>query len=310
MSKKIDKKDIIKEVEKRNYKFVRMYYNNNGDIRVIYKDNNDYKYDSLVGNIRKGYKPDMVRKENPFSHTNAVLWTKKNRLEFSISSRNKITDASTKFIFYHKKCRSNFLSSWTHFASLKFGCPICSGKQIGKYNNLGYLNPSLSMEWSDKNKKSPYEVTANSGKSFIWRCLDCEFEWKSRVADRSRGQGCPKCRKSSNGENRIRIFLKNNKIKFEEQKKFDGCKYKRKLPFDFYLPKYNSCIEFNGEQHYKEVRDNFFGKKYNLKERIMKDEIKISFCKENNIPLLIIPYFDMKNIEKNISNFLGNIDEN
>ena len=42
----------------------------------------------------------------------------------------------------------------------------------------------------------------------------------------------------------------NNNIEFKKEKKFKDCKDKYQLPFDFYLPQYNLCIEFDGEQHF------------------------------------------------------------
>jgi len=56
---------------------------------------------------------------------------------------------------------------------------------------------------------------------------------------------------------RIRNILKDNNIEYISQKKFDNCKYFRPLPFDFYLPNYNICIEFNGIQHHEPI--SFFG---------------------------------------------------
>jgi hypothetical protein len=47
--------------------------------------------------------------------------------------------------------------------------------------------------------------------------------------------GCPIC-KESKGEKEIREYLIKNNVKFTRQHTFNDCKYKRKLPFDFYLP--------------------------------------------------------------------------
>ena len=41
-----------------------------------------------------------------------------------------------------------------------------------------------------------------------------------------------------------------NNIKYKRQYKFDNCKNKYKLRFDFYLPDYNIAIEYDGKQHY------------------------------------------------------------
>lgn len=71
------------------------------------------------------------------------------------------------------------------------------------------------------------------------------------------------------------------------KKKFDECKNKRHLPFDFYIPEQNLCIEFNGTQHYK--MSTYFGEE-SFKKTQINDEIKRNFCKENNVQLLIIKY--------------------
>lgn len=92
------------------------------------------------------------------------------------------------------------------------------------------------------------------------------------------GCGCPKCQESS-GERKIRIFLEENQINFSQQKIFSDClnpKTNKKLKFDFYLPDFNLCIEFDGRQHEQAV-DKFGGEK-ELLNNIFKDEIKNSYC--------------------------------
>jgi hypothetical protein len=101
--------------------------------------------------------------------------------------------------------------------------------------------------------------------------------------------GCPKC-KESKGERTIREYLEINKINFNPQHRFDKCKYKLKLPFDFYLPELNICIEFNGRQHYEPIE--LWGGFKSLKEIQKRDKIKMEYCKNNNIPLIIIKYSD------------------
>lgn len=57
----------------------------------------------------------------------------------------------------------------------------------------------------------------------------------------------------SKGEQLIYDILIENNLVFEQQKTFNNCinpKTNKKLRFDFYLPDYNCCIEYDGEQHY------------------------------------------------------------
>jgi len=108
------------------------------------------------------------------------------------------------------------------------------------------------------------------------------------------GNGCPICNQSK-GENTIMIFLSDNNIKYISQKKFEDCKNIIYLPFDFYLPNYNLCIEYDGIQHFEpNIR---FGGEEEFMKRLNNDKIKTDFCKKNNIELLRIKY-DENIIEK------------
>ena len=81
-------------------------------------------------------------------------------------------------------------------------------------------------------------------------------------------------------------------IEFKTEFKFDDCKHKTHLKFDFYIPSKKLCIEFNGLQHYKVV--SFFGGEESYQETIKRDKIKEEYCKSNDIKLLTIKY----NLEK------------
>jgi very-short-patch-repair endonuclease len=98
---------------------------------------------------------------------------------------------------------------------------------------------------------------------------------------------------------RIREFLEINKISFVQEKRFEDCKDKRILPFDFYLPSYNLCIEFDGQHHFQE---NHFK---NYKSTKKHDEIKNQYCKDNDIDLLRIPYWEGNKIEDIIAKQLN-----
>lgn len=90
----------------------------------------------------------------------------------------------------------------------------------------------------------------------------------------------------SKGNEAIKQLLSDANLPYEAEKKFSTCKYIKELPFDFYVDnKY--LIEFDGIQHYK--NDNFFTHD-NFEERKKRDAIKSSWCKENHIPLIRIPY--------------------
>jgi len=111
-------------------------------------------------------------------------------------------------------------------------------------------------------------------------------------------QGCPSCRESK-GEREISNILNELKITFHRQYKFEDCFSKRPLPFDFYLPTKNICIEFDGIQHFKPISK--FGGLEGFSYISHNDAIKNKFCKENNIKLLRISYKEKNKIKQIIS---------
>ena len=109
-----------------------------------------------------------------------------------------------------------------------------------------------------------------------------------------KGCGCVECGNKSMMEEEIMKFLDENGILYTKQTKFKKIKYKKVLPFDFYLPKYNILIECQGIQHFEE--NEFFKDD----ERILKDEIKYNGAKENNLTLFY--YTNIKNYQKYFNN--------
>ena len=130
--------------------------------------------------------------------------------------------------------------------------------------------------------------------------------FEQRPANHINGQQCPHCeQKISKGVVKIKIWLDNNNIKYELEKRFSDCKSKNTLPFDFYLPNYNICIEFDGQQHY--YPHSWFDRDKskmitNLKEVQFRDNIKNNYCIKENIKLIRIPFWRLKSIEKILFN--------
>ena len=105
---------------------------------------------------------------------------------------------------------------------------------------------------------------------------------------------CPYCSRSKGNEKTANILNK-YKIEYKEEYRFDDCRNKNPLPFDFYLPKYNCCIEFDGEQHFRPM-----GHKGGLEKFLIRkhnDKIKNKYCMYNHIKLIRISYWDIGNIE-------------
>ena len=94
---------------------------------------------------------------------------------------------------------------------------------------------------------------------------------------------------------KIKQILKDNNLTFIPEKTFSDCinpKTNAKLRFDFYLPDYNCCIEYDGEQHFK----GWYNSVDSLQNIQYRDNIKNKYCKENGILLIRIPYWDKDKI--------------
>jgi hypothetical protein len=112
------------------------------------------------------------------------------------------------------------------------------------------------------------------------------------------GCRCPSC-KSSHGENKILLFLRNNNVLFNKEYKIpnDNLFCNRVNIFvDFYLPKNNSIIEFHGKQHYEPIK--WFGGEKTFKEQQDRDMALRQYCEEHKIKLIEIPYTEINNLEE------------
>ena len=191
----------------------------------------------------------------------------------------------------------------TNLLHLKQGCPRC-GKHHKRtqeefIEDVYKVNPDIEVI-------GDFTKVADKIK---FKCKNCGNVWEAKPNNILNGKGCPVC-KTSKGEKRVKNFLEANNIDYISQKTFDDCYFQNLLKFDFYLPKYNVCIEYDGIQHFipqkfHNMSDEECLEKFNeLKKR---DNIKNEYCIKNNILLLRIPYWEYNNIEEIISTFLGQI---
>lgn len=125
------------------------------------------------------------------------------------------------------------------------GCSFCAGKKVDETNSLASLYPEIAKEWhpSKNGDLIPSEVTSKSSRKVWWICPH-GHEYGSRIADRTKGVGCPYC---SPKTSRIEIRILTELITiFEEvihREIFDG------YECDIFIPKYNLGIEIDGYWH-------------------------------------------------------------
>lgn len=180
---------------------------------------------------------------------------------------------------------------WDHYNGA--GCPTCAHKNLNTDDIITNFNNVHNFRYDYS--KTEY---VSSDKKVIIICKK-HGEFKQSPNHHSRGKGCPKCN-NSKGELSIEKYLIDNNIKYITQKTFDDCVYKQKLRFDFYLPDIITCIEYDGEQHF---RSHIIWGEEKLKLTQIRDKIKTDYCKYNNINLIRIRYNE--NIEEKLNQIIN-----
>lgn len=179
----------------------------------------------------------------------------------------------------------------TNHVNNKHGCPKCSKK----------YSPSTS-EFIERAKKIHGDnynynlIKYKKSHEKIKVICPIHGVFEITAAHFLEGQGCPHC-KESRGEKRIRKFLNENNISFFKQYKNKNLKDKSLLSYDFYLQNKNLLIEYNGEQHYK-YKKNFHKDLHEFHKQLHHDWLKRKYARDNNINLLVIPYWNFDSIEK------------
>ena len=177
------------------------------------------------------------------------------------------------------------------------GCPKCGYNEVRKKRNLP-MKTFLCRTREIHGDKYDYSkvVYKNIDNKVCIICPEHGEFYQTPYKHIIEKQGCPKCN-SSHLENEIRLFLKENNILFEEQKRFDWLIYNNNLVLDFFLPQYNIAIECQGKQHFQPV--DFAGKGYEWANNeyisiLDRDRIKRDLCGKHNIKVLYYSDVDTK----------------
>ena len=182
------------------------------------------------------------------------------------------------------------------------GCYYCGIEKVVKHNTLSQEEFIKKAYEANPDVEVVSKYTGYHNKITL-RCKKCLYEWTTTAGSfLATGTKCRKCSYTYKGEDQVIDALNNFGLSFIHQYKFEDCKDKKQLPFDFYVEKYNLCIEFDGIQHYEPRfgEDNFIKTKEH-------DKIKDEYCDNNNIHLLRIPYWESSHIPEIIENKIKEI---
>lgn len=192
-----------------------------------------------------------------------------------------------------KKCGEKFTQLWSNHIYSKQGCPKCV-----KYGRKEITIEEIKERLENMNTGYEYDWESYKG-YYVKMKIKCpKHGWfEQQPSNHLFGQRCPSCLRSM-GEENISKFLDSLKIEYTKQHRFKDCtnpKTGYQLIFDFYIPSINTCIEYDGELHFKSV--GYFGGEKTFKENQFKDKIKDEYCLNNNISLIRISFLQFKGIE-------------
>jgi hypothetical protein len=242
---------------------------------------------SWVGFLGTNKVPDIQKNKNYLSYNEAKEYIK----QFNIKTENEYN------IWAKSSQRPNFIPLFPR-TSYKI-----KGGWVSFNDFLG--NGGIAPQIKHANFLS-YEDAKNVVQELEFNCIEDFKNWaKSQDKIPSHPneiyeefEGFPEFlgyqRRKSIGEKIISAILVANNINHSFQFTFDECRDLRPLPFD--LAFYDQCnnfkglIEFHGIQHYESV-ERFGGEEAFITNK-KRDSIKLEYCFKNNIPLLVIAYYD------------------
>lgn len=191
-----------------------------------------------------------------------------------------------------------------HFVHTGSRCPLCACK----------IRTEKLVKSEDSFKKEVFDLVGNEYKilspyinadsKIIMKHTICGHVWET-IPDRFlRGCRCRWCNQSTK-EKEISKYLNKKKINFRIEYKITELIDKAPLRFDFAIfdseENLQLLIEYNEKRHY----NTYTNKEDTLYKQ--RDQMKIDYCYENNIPLLMIPYTEDKNIEEILQETLINL---
>ena len=191
-----------------------------------------------------------------------------------------------------------WVTTYDRFVRVKNLCLTCNNILLSVNQRLPFEEVRKRIEIDGYKLLSDESDYENNESLLTVKCPKNHI-YKVPLNNFSQGKRCLRCIQSK-GEKEVERVLDLLNISYIKQYRFKNCKYKNTLPFDFFIPSNNICIEYDGQQHFKE--GHFGCSSQDFKEIQIKDGIKTKYCLDNNIKLIRIPYWEFNNIEKILRN--------
>lgn len=194
----------------------------------------------------------------------------------------------------HKDYGSQYIT----YNNLKMGCgcKVCGRERTVESKRLAFDDIKNIFERHDMILLDQEYKNSNTPLKYICKHHQ-EFGVQYMALSNAYKQHCPYCNVIK-GEDKIAHYLLDNKIEFISHKSYDDLRGLGggKLSYDFYLPKFNLLIEYQGEQHERPI--SVFGGEEQFVKQVEHDRRKREYAYKNNIKLLEVWYYDFLKLEE------------
>lgn len=227
---------------------------------------------------------------------NTVIKTVEDKGSTLLNPEDYKTARKSNLMITCSDCGKIYFTNYETIKKSPCHCKECSNNQISISNRMSPDEVKRIIDDLGVTVLNIDEYKGVKEKNLIVVCPICGKSFKQNLALLQSGTiYCNNCKKHSIGEARVEQILLDNDIQYKPQKTFEDLYDERPLLFDFYLPDYNTCIEFDGPQHYRPV----FGEK-SFQKTIKHDKMKNKYCEDNNIRLIRIPYYEGNHMKDTI----------
>lgn len=177
-----------------------------------------------------------------------------------------------------------------HIGTHRQGCPLCGDMRKGDYqrgDTEKFIEDARKVH-GDKYDYSKVEYYNNRQKV----CIICpeHGEFWQKPLDHIHAHGCPECGKT--------LDISEKLVLKELQNVFDDVVYQyrpewlgnitSRQSLDFYLPKYNIGVEYQGRQHFAPIRK--FGGEEGYAKIVERDIRKFNKCKDNGVKVFYVSF--------------------
>lgn len=189
------------------------------------------------------------------SHPKSIHWNNQNKKP----ARQVFNGTRKKYFFDCDKCNHTFDISIDAITILNQWCQYCVNQKICKNKDCkecfdkSFASHPKSIFWNELNDLKPRDILKGTQIKYKFNCNIC-YNIFDIAVNKITGENnwCSKCKFKT--ELKLLKYLKEiYKNDVLPQAKFDWCKNKRHLPFDFLIRSKKCIIELDGLQHFKQV---------------------------------------------------------